>query len=354
LGKERKENDMTNRFAYVCLLVALLCGTSQVFAAEWESVDLSGEFEGISDTKGSGQTSYSFALRRTVEQGGDLMFALNFSTTKEIIANLTGGRFLDLGALSAPPSPLTIPKDFIGQYENPKYRIAKFLVGHYYYMNKEPLHVLMQITDFVAGPRSEIKKTWHGTTERATGRISFRYISSDKGLDGINRILGGTTTAAPSGTHPTSLAPTAPSQQNPFTTPAVTAPVATEAGPLAAVYEQFQKDAKAFLDLPTEQATVPKCDVLLATAKNLTTRINDQVGEVDSTITGNGAKMSSLNDRLAKITDLQLIDRTQTRISKIKEETERLQTDMKEWTAKLDELQKAEKKLREYRLIIGI
>ena len=115
-----------------------------------------------------------------------------------------------------------------------------------------------------------------------------------------------------------------------------------------------EKDAKAFMDLPTEQATVPKCDVLLDAARQLSTRINEQIGEVDSTITGNGAKVTSLNERLAKITDLQLKDRTQTRISKIKEETEQLQRDLKEWMAKLDELQKTEKRLREYRLIIGI
>jgi hypothetical protein len=327
---------------------------SPALADEWLQVELSGEFEGISDTKGSGQCSYSFAMQRTVEQGGDLTFSVNFNTRMETRAVLTGGRFLDLGALSAPPVPLTSPKDFLGQYENSKYRIEKFLVGHYYYMNKEPLHVLLQITDFVAGPRTEIKKAWYGTTERATGRLSFRYVSSDKGLDGLNRILGGPTSASVSGTRPQSVSRTAQPEQTHTAPPSAPAPLATEAGPLAAAYEQFQSDAKAFLDLPTEQATVPKCDVLLETAKTLATRMNDQIGEVDSTITGNGAKVSSLNERLAKITDLQLKDRTQTRISKIKEETERLQKDLKEWTAKLDELQKAEKKLREYRLIIGI
>ena len=116
------------------------------------------------------------------------MFSLNFSTRKETGIALEGGYFLDLGALSSPPTVVSLPRYFP---QNSDTRAKRFLVGNYYYMTKGPLSVLLQITDFTAGPRTEIEKRWYGTTERATGRLTFRFISSDKGIDDLNRLLAG-------------------------------------------------------------------------------------------------------------------------------------------------------------------
>jgi len=326
------------------IVMALVLSVYRVLAFDWTSVELSGVFEGVSNTKSIGSCSYSFALQRTFEQGGDLNFSLKFRSNQETIAVLEGGYFLDMGALTTPPAYVNPPRGF-GSANRPNLHTSTFLVGHYFLMTQGPLLVLFQITDFSVGTRTEVARRWYGTIERATGRLSIRYVSSDKGLDDLNRILAD---QIPDNQTSSDSAKTS-------TTP----PNFDQHGdnyvhPLAEDYEQFQNDAKTFLDLPSEQVTVSKCDVLLDTAKDLITRINDQIGEVDGTITSNRAQVTSLNDRLTQITDLQLKDRTQTRINKTQRETERLQEDMKKWTAKLDELQKVERILREYRLIIGI
>lgn len=329
--------------------VALLClfaATTSTQAAEWVDGEISARFTGkVSDendaeyVRGQGKGSYSFALGKPVQGGGDITLEATFRT-HNVDVRLTGSQLYDLGPLSAAPQAVSVPKD-----ENQPLPVQ---IGHYYLAVGRQCYTVIQTLDVEVSNRST---SFAGGADSASGRLTFRHLLPYDTLEKLNAALSGQQP-------PTSLSRPSPQSGSPPArtpeTPARPVPASTEAGPLAAAYEQFQADSKAFLDLPTEQATVPKCDTLLDTAKNLTTRINDQIGEVDSTITGNGAKVSSLNERLAKITDLQLKDRTQTRISKIKEETERLQKELQEWTARLDELQKTEKKLREYRLIIGI
>jgi hypothetical protein len=325
------------------LLLALLC-LAPAAKAQWMTIQLQGRYD---DTEGGdipypwhrwrfgrGDVAYSFALQKTLPGNGDITMVASMPARNQVLVGVLNDGASDLGALPQPPKAVgRVHLDCV----------LDMVVGHYYYIQKGNAHAVIQLLEIKASPTEVVKTTkgfFGGVYYASDVEASFRVAFSGVSLDDLNNRLKEGGSPTPAGQHPS--------------VPRIMSPPSTEAGPLAAAYEQFQNDAKAFLDLPTEQATVPKCDVLLETAKNLITRINDQIGEVDSTITGNGAKVSSLNERLAKITDLQLKDRTQTRISKIKEETERLQKDLKEWTAKLDELQKTEKKLREYRLIIGI
>jgi len=320
-------------------------------AVEWKTVELSGVFRGQGlHNIGKGKTEYSFALEEACESSGDLRLEVSFGGDGGSVEfRLNKYWFVSLGPLSAPPTSISVPSDFATE----KWRLKEpshMIIGHYYVLAETGHFVLIQVLSFKCAELKRIPAGLFGSVHYiATCSVSFRHFTPAQSLDGLVSLISRERQNAvkpPEGT--------SPPKKGPEKERGNAAPPSTEAGPLVAACEQFQIDAKAFLDLPTEQATVSKCDILLDTAKNLTTRINDQIGEVDSTITGNGAKVSSLNERLAKITDLQLKDRTQTRISKIREETERLQKDLKEWTAKLNELQKTEKTLREYRLIIGI
>lgn len=93
--------------------IALCVAAFDAEAVEWTTAELSGEFTGIGgDTQGTGLRSYSFALRRTIEQGGYLMFSLNFHSWKETAIDLAGGSFLDLGALFSPPTSVCPPRSF--------------------------------------------------------------------------------------------------------------------------------------------------------------------------------------------------------------------------------------------------
>jgi hypothetical protein len=119
-------------------------------------------------------------------------------------------------------------------------------------------------------------------------------------------------------------------------------------------YDSFQADSELFIKMPPEQATIEKCDILIDKAKGLVVNVKKEIENIEVSINTNKAKITSLNERLEQIAELQLKDSAQTRISKLKEEIELLNKELKEWKDRLDELLTTETKLRNYRLIIGI
>jgi hypothetical protein len=343
------------------LIFYIIIAFSQTaLSAEWKEAELSGTFSGWGETTfgGSGKTYYSFALEKPTESSGDVRLEVCFPDQATSRFRINGAWFYDIGPLPQPPVKITtIPNNF-GTEQWRANEPSAMLVGHYYLLLKKPKYILIQVLDFTASDIKFIKRGMAWNTYEGLCTVRFRYLPLCDSIDQLNALLSGKADTASQ-----SLMSAGKKDSNEAREKSaakenekklIESDEKQDKNFLLNDYEKFQKDAKDFMNLPTEEATIARCDKLLEKAKTLNTQTNDLIWDKDSTITGNNAKISSLQERLAKITDLQLKDRVLTRITKIKAETEKLQNELKEWTARLDELQKTEKKLKEYRLIIGI
>jgi hypothetical protein len=349
-----------NQYNRIRMMVVFIAITQVIFASatlqvqaqpvgEWKEFELRGQFNGLFyriDTRnnvfrGSGDVFYSYGKQKISSASGDteLGVIVKNGDPLKLTFSLFATNANHLGMSPINPASIKIPKEFTT--ENEGYHFVE--IGHVYLMKCGGIIVLVEIED-LAYKVLKVHVPIFGTGWcDAECSLKARYI-----------ILADTPAVAVPASPATINLPLKKGDSPPSTevNPSAKSPI--DSNDLLTQYEQFQKDAKDFMDLPTEEATIARCDKLLEIAKSLNTQINDVISDEDSTITGNNAKISSLNERLAKITDLQLKDRIQTRITKIKAETEKLQKELKEWTARLDELQKTEKRLKEYKLIIGI
>jgi len=119
-------------------------------------------------------------------------------------------------------------------------------------------------------------------------------------------------------------------------------------------YDQFLNSAQSFLNLPAEQATVSKCDDVLKSAKALTAKIQNKIKELEAGIATNKTRIASLTEQISKITDLQLKTKAQGRIGNLTEESDRFKKDCAACVVMLNELLNTEKRLNQYKVIIGI
>lgn len=340
-------------------LLHLIGFLNSALAAEWREVELSGSFTAATRAEGVGQVSYSFAMEKVIEQGGDIHFWVDFSDSKSVSFFLDGTRQIgDLGALKQPPTmidPKQIRESFGTDVYSPPKRL---LLGHYYYLVFTASHVILQPTSFRVDERKGtgkvVKTGLFSSGSEETGRctLKFRYISSDKSLEELNGFLSGKIVKSTS----TSTPPKVGVPDNtPKGNPAPSSSQAViEQDPFLKDYEQFQKDSKVFIDSKPPQATVKGCDGLLNRATELDTNMETLLITLGADIKSMEVKVRTLEDRLQITTNLQIKDRMQTLITDLKKQKEDNEQKQREWAARRKELLDAKKNLYDYRGILEI
>ena len=169
-----------------CLLFAFLPSS---YAKKWSQAEISGIFVGhvlkniSSYVKGKGKPSYAFALRRSVQSGGDITLEVTFRKTT-IDARITGARLFDLGALTAPPTEVASPKG--------KSHSAPLQIGHYYLVTAKQMVTVMQVLDLKSSSRKTVRHGyWTGSHDSAECTLCFRFVEPGRSIKELNAQLTG-------------------------------------------------------------------------------------------------------------------------------------------------------------------
>ena len=117
------------------------------------------------------RAQFSFAMRQRIDRGGDTSLIVRYSQVlQDYEFKLTAADRVDLGALLTPPKhiPASTAFDASG---------IPMQVGHYYFMRTGDVYVLLQVTRFVYQMNDRL--------------VTFRYLASQDGLDGLNALMAG-------------------------------------------------------------------------------------------------------------------------------------------------------------------
>jgi len=376
--------------------------------AQWLTVQLQGHYDDSTLANcpypwrnwvfGNGETSYSFALQKVVEGKGDLTMVVSMPAVNQGLIGVFNSDSVDLGALLEPPSQLNI--------RNHGGIVKEMIVGHYYYLHSGNAHAVIQPIELKTSNHATTGKkgmlTYLACDASATLRLIYSVASIDELKDKmansngrqmavadhayIHTVQKGQSLSEIARNYNVSVdavmrlnklvSPTAIEVGVPLRIPksGEAAPVLDQKvntakdGPdkrpvnettgdmkqLGTDYDQFLNSAQSFLNLPAEQATVSKCDDVLKSAKALTAKIQNKIKELEAGIATNKTRIASLTEQISKITDLQLKTKAQGRIGNLTEESDRFKKDCAACVVMLNELLNTEKRLNQYKVIIGI
>jgi hypothetical protein len=342
------------------LFIVLAFFTSLSRASDWKEITLEGSFTGFSGAKGVGQVSYSFALNRTVSQGGDLHMMVNLRDVDEVGFFFEGPTaVVDLGALKTPPRSVKKPS----AYEV----VTPLVVGHYYYITVAGGGAVLQPLNFSVLSRKDTGKTsfWYGTEEIAQCRLRFRYVYSEGGRDNMKSVLAGT--SKNNGNQSRILKDNKPLQTPSITTGRVShspsksfqsgspkIEIIKDRNKLLSDFLALQKDSRAFLDRETELASVQECTELFEKAQV----IDSSIGALLETETNKyqmiNARIESTRGQLQSTKNLQIADRMRTEIESWTSEIASRERSKQEWNGRRSELLTTMSTLREFQAFLEI
>ena len=301
------------------------------------------------------RTGYSFKQKAPVSEFGDLILGADVDCSDHT-ANFAfrSDKFLGLGT-GLPKADFALPRDFW----DAQYPPLSMKVSHYYYVVAGGKHCLVQALSL--GHTIRLKPTYLTHYHEVAVNAAFRFVSADSLLSLRDRIQLAVAEAgsengslARGGTNEGGFAKVATNASGRHADGEADKAATQPALPLTPAYEQWQKDRKAFMELPVEKARLQECSAILTRGKELDSQIEGLLTEVDITITSKRGQITALETRAKELANPQVRDRVQTIITELTRQVAEAVSTQKLWTVQRESLQKSRAELSEYRGVLEV